>query len=461
MVTDVETGRAWRGTWKGTGVLAAVIFMIQCLSPSPQVGDSRLSAITAWQFITHFNLHLESYPLVTHLTARHDIVSHGGHLLPFYPWPTMLFAIPGDLVYALSGHHVQTLSITNPNHTWLIEVPTASLMVTVTALLLRAFVIRIDGPWGGRRLGTVTALAFAFLTSAWSVGSRALWQQTASMLFLTIAVVAAQRIDTGRRWPWIVGLATAASFTVRPTDAVFVALVLVWVVWWKRTAIVGTFGGAAIVAVVFGLFSADQYGSVLPPYFLPGHLGDSAPFSFVPALAMDMVSPSRGLLFYDPIVILAVVGVAMRVKRRRLTDLDVILAIASLAQWVVIAAYGSPGGATYGPRLMLDIVPFLVLLSVPVLAWLLEALRDPRRGLRRATVIGVLAVLVWSLFVNGTGAAFRSAYCWSATPATIDAQPERVWDWSDPAFLRPYRDLAEGMSVTHAIAGSCTTPRTG
>jgi hypothetical protein len=73
-------------------------------------------------------------------------------------------------------------------------------------------------------------------------------------------------------------------------------------------------------------------------------------------------------------------------------------------------------------------------------------------------VVGI--VLIWGLFINGTGAAFRDGYCWSAYPNTIDSHPSRVWDWSDPQFLRPYHDLADGRSIKSVVAGSCLAPTT-
>ena len=63
-------------------MIAAVVFVVQSLSPTPQTGDSRLSVVTAWQFLHHLNLHLEQYPRVTELTNHYDMVKHAGHILP-------------------------------------------------------------------------------------------------------------------------------------------------------------------------------------------------------------------------------------------------------------------------------------------------------------------------------------------------------------------------------------------
>ena len=433
--------------------LASLVFVLQTVCPTPQTGDSRLSVTTAWQFLTHFNLHLESYRSVTSLSYRADLVHHGGHLLPFFPWPTMLFALPADLLFRLVGHHPQLLSITNPNRTSILETPTASLLVALTAVFVRRIVLGLER-WGRPALATMAALWFAFATSAWSVGSRALWQQTVSMFFLAALVLALQRLDRGRPWPMAAGALAAMAYVTRPTNSLIVVLVLAWVAWRRRRHLVPLLSGMAAVGVVFGAFSMWQYGQVLPPYYAPGRLGDQGPFDFGQALLVNLVSPARGLLLFDPLALLAGYGLVVRARSPTLGDLDVVMALFCLGLLVVVAEYGSTGGATYGPRLMTDTLPFLTILALPAFDRLSAAVRS-KTVLKSATATVVVVVLVWSLFVNATGATMRSAYCWSADPTPIDQSPSRVWSWSDPQFLRPYRDLVDGQSLNHVIAGSC------
>ena len=441
--------------------LAAVVFVVNSLSPTPQVGDSRLSVVTAWQFLHHFNFHLEDYPSVTRLSNHYDVVRHGGHLLPFFPWPTMLFAIPADLLYALAGHNPALVSISNPNHTWLLEVPTASALVAITAVLIRRIVSALEGSWGRPAVAMAAALTYAFCTSVWSVGSRALWQQTTSMLFLAAALLAMQRFDKARAWPFLLGLFLAMAFVTCPTNAITVVLALAWVVLRKRGGLLSVLGGIALVAAPFIALSASQYGQALPPYYVPGRLETRGPFTFWNSLFMNLVSPSRGLIIYDPVALLAVLGLVARVRARRLTDLDVLMAVAVVGQWLTIAAYESTGGATYGPRLMIDTLPFLTVLSAPALSLMWDQRHAANRaaaGLFRVSLaVTMVLLLCWGLFVNATGGLLRSGFCWSANPVPVDTQPSWVWDWSDPQFLRPYRDLIHGVPLTEVVAGSCAT----
>lgn len=57
--------------------------------------------------------------------------------------------------------------------------------------------------------------------------------------------------------------------------------------------------------------------------------------------------------------------------------------------------------------------------------------------------------------MHAPGAWSKPAQCWNATPATIDVDHARVWDWSNPQALRGVRVLAE----TEAAGRSPAVPR--
>jgi hypothetical protein len=437
--------------WSPALLLGAAVFLVHALSPSPQSGDSRLSVIVAWNLVTTGSFDLAGIPAVEALAWQGDLVAGpNGTVLPFFPWPPMLLALPGAALLALVGIDPATLSISDPNETWLVEVPTAALLVAVTTVLIRRLILDAGERWSTAFVATTAALAFAFTTIAWSTGSRALWQQTVSMLVIVLTLLAVQRRALGRPWPWLIGVFAALALIARPTNVVFVLPLVIWMLVADRRHVVrGLLGGAAVL-VPFAVVSWVAYGTPLPPYYLPTRLGDAPVWDFAESLGVHLFSPGRGLLIYVPIVFLAVAGIVSRIRRHDIRSLDVVLVVAVLAQIGVIAKFGSTNGFTYGPRLLLDIVPLLVLLAAPAFV----ALRPPdgRTAARLTAAVAVVAVLGWGLFVNATGAATRGAVCWNVTPELIDAAPERVWDWSDPPFLRPWSDLGAGRPF---FVGSC------
>jgi len=127
--------------------------------------------------------------MVAQLGNSYDLVFTGGNTLPYFPWPTMLLAIPADILLLLTGRTAADLTLNNPSQTFLVEIPTASLIVAITAWVLRSVLLSLPGWRIPPKVATFGGAVFAFGTSAWSVGSRALWQQTACMLLLSLALL--------------------------------------------------------------------------------------------------------------------------------------------------------------------------------------------------------------------------------------------------------------------------------
>jgi hypothetical protein len=139
-----------------------------------------------------------------------------------------------------------------------------------------------------------------------------------------------------------------------------------------------------------------------------------------------LISPSRGLLVYSPVVLVALLGLGAAGRRLR----DHGLGWNHLACVVLYLGYASYtvwwGGHSYGPRYLLD---FIVLLT-PAAAVQLTRMRG---GLARGLVF---VALLWSMAAAGTGAFFADN--WNTSPASVDRNHDRLWDWRDPQILRAW-----------------------
>jgi predicted anti-sigma-YlaC factor YlaD len=163
------------------------------LSPSVQVADSRLSVPLATQVLRHRTLDLSTDPQVTSLTNPDDVQRVDGRLLPFFPWPAMLFALPGVVVADAVGRDPGALRPSDPNQTWQIEVPVASLLVALTAVVLAliAFDVVPGQLRSRRRLAAVVAFVYAFSTGGSSYGPRLMTDALPFVVYLAIPVFAA------------------------------------------------------------------------------------------------------------------------------------------------------------------------------------------------------------------------------------------------------------------------------
>ncbi len=372
----------------------------------------------------------------------------------------MLIAIPGTVAVDITGHDPALLRPSNPNQTWLVELPTASALIALTAVFiaLLAFDSLPDGITHRRRYAIASGLIFAFSTAAWSTGSRALWQHTPSLLFLTIVLYLAPKVEQSRQLAVCFGAALAAAYVVRPTNSVVVVTFLVWVLVAARRHVLRVLVGLGLILVPFVLVNLSAYGAVLPPYYAAERVVAEAALPFAQTAAMYLVSPSRGLLIYCPLVFTAIGGTIVLWRRGALTVLHGTAWVVIGAYLLVVSLFGGTGGSSYGPRLLTDISPFVVWLSLPVLV-IFDGIVTNRssRFWNDAGRVGVCTIIAWGFVVNASGATLRSAFCWSATPEVITEAPSRAWNWKDPQFLRPIKVLRETGSLRQVVLQSCST----
>jgi hypothetical protein len=369
----------------------------------------------------------------------YDVVHHDGHLYPLFPWGAALFAVPVVLAYdvgdALGWWPGTDARVAKVGSDWPGQVFMGSALMAATGLVIHQIALLELAALGSRRrrrLALLCALAFAFGTAAWSTASRSMWQHGPSMLFLSLGALLAVRSrlrPEAARW---LGLPLAAAYIMRPTNALPLMAFGLWVVVCRRRQVLWFGAGAAAVLSLFVVVNLSTYGSLLPPYYAAQRLGNTP--HLLEALAGNLISPGRGLLLFSPVLGLAAVGVILKLRAGTLDGIDLVLAGCVVAHWVAISSFPRWwGGDGFGPRFFSDMVPFLIVLSLPVVLWLGTAAPAPRRTVAAAACS---ALLVVSVAINFAGAYLPSTWCWNVVPANFDTRPERLWSWRDPQFLR-------------------------
>jgi hypothetical protein len=85
-------------------------------------------------------------------------------------------------------------------------------------------------------------------------------------------------------------------------------------------------------------------------------------------------------------------------------------------------------GYSYGPRFLVEIMPMLVLLLLPVISshiW------------RHKIVKPIFAAMIGFSLLVQIGGLSKAASEWNALPQSVDKHPSRLWDWADMQLLRP------------------------
>ncbi len=307
----------------------------------------------------------------------------------------------------------------------IIEMEVASLLLAVATVIIY-FTARRFLP---EKRAMFLALLYALATPAYSVGGRAIWQHSPSMLLLAIIILMLLRAEGNPSIAGWAGIPVALAYTCRPTDSLFVIVFTAYVAARHRQYLLRYLLGALPIAAIFLWYNFSIYHWPLSPYYqnrLDGLLPENWPKMAV-GLAGNLISPSRGLLVYTPVFLFSIWSMARGLwavpLRRWLTGL-------TLVHWIAVSSYIASwwAGMCYGPRFFSDLTPVFVLFLIPYLArW--ESLT---RFLRTAFVVCALI----GLFMHLRGGWSVAVYEWNVKPASVDQHPERNWEWRDPPFLR-------------------------
>jgi hypothetical protein len=396
--------------------------------------DSQAAKYTVYQLVAHRTFKLDS--IVARQPALRDRVvfatSTDGHTRLATPvMPVLLAWLPSELLRA-SG-----LVPLRPPNASIFAKAAASLLVTLAVIFVfHAARRRTDDTWAA-----LIALGFGLGTSAWPTASQTLWQHESVLAGLSLAVLClappAPQLSRSRLWLAAAGLGIAGAARPQVAAAVLVIAVSVLARTRRASAAVTLLPVAAAAAATLAVnlwwfghplgamaaFEAQMHAEV---HAVSGSFSTSP---WTGALGL-LVSPSRGLLVFSPIVLLAATGAGAARREGWAGDLRW-CALAAAAQFGLYSAYSVWwGGHTYGPRYLTDLLPLLV----PLVAAGSGVLRA-----RRPARIVAAAALAWSIALAATGAFCYPAEAWNADPTDIDRDHQRLWDWTDPQFVRCWR----------------------
>lgn len=292
----------------------------------------------------------------------------GGHWYNAYPLGPSLLALPFIAIIQLIASAISTLF---PRAHFLIAQPVISAFLrgdlfgahqlaelwsaAPIAALSALFVYLTTLRFLPRRQALLLALIFAFGTTQWSTASRSLWQHGPSVLCLALTLYLLLQPR-----PEFAAIPLALSFIARPSNFIAVAVLTVYVAVHHRDRLLRFLACAAPVAALFFLYNLTVLHSLLPRYF---HAGVQTSKPWLWGVAMNLVSPSRGLLIFTPVFLFAIAGAALAFTRPFRLPLACYLTVIVLCHAALLGNYW--GGHCYGPRYFSDMAPFLIFLLIP------------------------------------------------------------------------------------------------
>jgi len=435
---------------KPSGTTACVIFAVTLLiflaSSIHQVGDSKYSMLVSYSLLKRGTFTLDGYglPRPGHFQQEGNVPHSqiyqlevvNGRLFYHFPTGSSILSIP-----FVAGLDLVGVSPVNPDGSYnrvgeiLIQVGTASfLMATLASILYLTSRLLLPFWWS-----VVIALSGVLGTQVWSTASRGLWSHTWGTLLLGCVVLTLVTQEKGNRPLNPILLATVLSWTyfVRPTNSVSILAITVYILIFHRRLFIRYAATGAAWFAAFVAYSLHNFGQILPRYYRGYHLHFG---SFWTAVAGNLISPSRGLFVFVPVLIFVTYLLARYWRKLPLPRL-VVLALAAAAGHVVLVSCFDPwwAGHSYGPRYFTDLVPWFALLGILGVRAMLDSHGEPGTrsgsfGFRIELVVAGILLLL-SVLIHGHGAFSHAARMWNVKPVDVDQQPARVWDWRRPQFL--------------------------
>ena len=278
----------------------------------------------------------------------------------------------------------------------------AAIFMAATGAIVFLTAVRFLGPLRG----LLVAAIFGLGTCAWSLGSQALWAQTGMQPFLALGIDQFLRIRDRRGHAAIAGLALGGAVACRSTSVFVLAAIGVFLLIRDRKALALCVAGALPPILLLAAYNARYFGSpfveahnLMGPAIAIAKTGSPDLWStplWLGAAGL-LVSPSRGLFVYSPIMALAFVGAWRALRDREWVAFLPLVAATAVVMAMRFKWFDWWGGYSYGYRPLMDTIVPLGMLVIPAI------------GTRRHGPIfsGIGAVLLaWSIAVQWIGTAY-------------------------------------------------------
>ena len=392
----------------------------------PYSRDVYPTEYTALAISTGNGTSLDGYPELVEQGVPYFITETPQGLRSSYPLGPALLAWPLYLPAPLSD-------TPRPELVHRLGVSAAILIGLASVWLVLQIAHRLDPPFSPYLL----AFAYALGTTHWSTSASAMFQHGPGELWVLGALerLLDEQVSLRRRLLALGACMTLAVFT-RPSliiSAVLVALLALWR--YKKDSVVALVG-AVPLALPLLAYHFHTYGSVLGAYV--SQKGDLTvqPFGdWLERVFWLMASPSRGVLWYEPVVVLTLVVALVRLPRVKGATLAV--GLLGFAMFTALYAHWSTwwGGYSFGPRLLTDALPW----------WILAIASMGRVGpwFRNVTVV----LTLFGIAVNTIGTLEESPVIWDAHPS-VNRFPDRLKSIEDSQLLLGFLMAGAGGDVT-------------
>ena len=388
-----------------------LIFLLTFFSLNKDTGsDPKLTLLVAQALLDHGRVRLDPYlnetlldqPFATYLANGSIIKTAAGHYYNYFPLGPSILVLPVVWIARLGGQDMR-LPQSSQIQFWL-----ASLTCVAIFLLIYAIGRYYLDEWSSLVIALVSLLGSSLVSTL----GTAWWSLNPATLFIVLALWLLVRQAHSRSCsPFLLGALLFLAFFVRAGTAPFIIVVLVYLFWQERRLFWPAALTAAVLLALLLLWTRWEYGQWLPAYYAVGRLqAERAPTW--QGIIGNLLSPSRGLLLFSPFFILTFAGIIWLWRDLLRQPFFWMCSVWFILQlWLIARAASWWGGASFGPRLLTDALPALVLLTI--LVWQAAAPRLSHRGQRLVLLSYLTLGFLAALLHVGQGLYSKPAVLWN------------------------------------------------
>ena len=386
-------------------------------------------------YLDMFASYFQSMPFNSYMVVLLD-----GHYFSFYPIVIPVLITPLYLIpYLLLNSLHYPMDMLNTGF-YLIVFILEKIFASFIAASSVVFCFMAWRELMRKEIAYICTAIFALATNTWTTSSQALWQQGMAELILSMLIYLVVINEKNRLERRIVCMGVLSGLFIfnRPSDSLLLLPLLVYVVGLAAKDILYCAGPMILSGLPFLIYNVNHFKNVFG-----GYGGLLSEFMLSPTVLANLsgllVSPSKGLLVYSPILILSAFGYGQIVDIES-ENLRRFLYVAGFSILLQIGVYSCFrvwwGGQCYGPRYLVSILPFLVTYIGLYFNGMLNFGNIRRKDLTYLSLIVVL--LFWSIFVQAVGAFCYPNGNWDGNPQNVDQHPERLWNWNDTQIGRSF-----------------------
>lgn len=405
-------------------------------------GDTAPASLLPFSILENSNLYLDQFfPYFQNMWhPPYFVMDVRGHYLSIYPIVIPILITPLYIpIYLLLKLNHYPMDMLNPGFILIVslmEKLIASLIASISAIFIYLSLKELIN----RRIALVVTLIFAFATNTWTISSQGLWQHGLVELLLaaSIYLVIINEKNQSNNNIIILGLLSALFIFNRPPESILLLPMIHYILRLSDKKILFYFTSMALSSLPFVYYNLYYFGNMFGGYNSVLNL-----FSFditsVSRFLGLLISPSRGLIVYTPILILSIFGYfrISEIPNARIKNFLKLFVPSILLQIIIYSSFTIWwAGWSYGPRFLTGILPIMIIYLGLYLNYMII---NKNINTKTYTYLFIISMLLfYSFFVQFVGAFFYPNGNWDGVPESVDTNPDRVWEIYDTQIARSF-----------------------